>query len=110
MTEKQETAGKRLRAARPAAGTGRRRGRPRGSRNAIRHRDFRSAVQDSLACTAGEMEDPAREAADGYGRITDKLVRQAAEGDLKAVKLVMELLDGGGREEASEPVRVIVDV
>ena len=92
--------------AEPHGGTERRRGAPQ--RRTPRKKSLRRAVERSLSRRVGAGE--ARPPADGYGAVADALVRQAVDGDLKAVKLLLEILDGGGKEGDGETVQVIVDV
>ena len=79
-----------------------------GTRRTGQKKSLRRAVERSLARRTGACAAPP--AADGYGAVADSLVRQAVDGDLKAVKLLLEILESGGQPTEREGVQVIVDV
>ena len=78
----------------------------RSRRSRPRPRTLRRAVEEALARRAGKSA----AAGDGYAAVAEALVRQAVEGDLKAAKLLLEILEGGDAPGEGEPVQVILDV
>ena len=64
------------------------RGAPPGNRNAVKNRPFADAIQAAVTCRAIEAQSGALIA------IAEKLLAMAAEGEIEAIKIIADRLDG----------------